>query len=458
MGLGDLRHDVCSPYDPLMSLCYKSNGTEACRCDSIGYARHFNNNINGSQRQCSSGSLSPSSLVDSNSDDSDNSTIGSSCEYCQDLSHFHFSPDTDPDHRILIHLKNHTLHNQIKVPQTFYHQAMDSNCISCKKHYRHSNVETINNCQSIVPTDQTIALLPNHNMEIILNQDNVHNSDCSQVETDDEDVQSDYYDSDSDDSVSSDDQDLSTDDNDDDDEDDDDNSIQSEQSDDDDDILHPGYARLWSCSSERTTNSDDDLPSWSDVSDDEDDVDGQSPQSINQEEQQEIWESFAINSFPNSLTPCSKILNHDLISATKTVNDNKSDSHTNVNNLPNSSANVIGLDSKCKLQYREKMKLRENDDPDNDDDNNNNNDDSSQSRPTRVHFKPGNQLVKVHLMVTWSYAYRAARKGTWCQFRCDQMRFSTKIKTVGEVLHSVLQPQHREKMYNYIAQSSNASQ
>ncbi len=52
----------------------------------------------------------------------------------------------------------------------------------------------------------------------------------------------------------------------------------------------------------------------------------------------------------------------------------------------------------------------------------------------RVTFKPDSELVVVHHLITWKYAYRACRKGPWEQYAADRERFHKRIQTVNAVL------------------------
>lgn len=62
----------------------------------------------------------------------------------------------------------------------------------------------------------------------------------------------------------------------------------------------------------------------------------------------------------------------------------------------------------------------------------------------RVHF--GN--VKVHRLIKWSFAYQSARKGEWEQIARDRERFSQRILSVQPILSQVLDPLHRQRVYN----------
>lgn len=62
---------------------------------------------------------------------------------------------------------------------------------------------------------------------------------------------------------------------------------------------------------------------------------------------------------------------------------------------------------------------------------------STQSRK-RVTFKPDKQLVEVHCIIAWSYAYRTARKGPWEQLARDRDRFQKRINEVNDILEPCL--------------------
>lgn len=70
--------------------------------------------------------------------------------------------------------------------------------------------------------------------------------------------------------------------------------------------------------------------------------------------------------------------------------------------------------------------------------------DNSHELRKRVRFdlKP-----KVHVMHTWDYAYRAARKGGWQQIALDRERFQQRIKRIAPILNIILTSNHREKVY-----------
>ncbi|XP_053307486.1 protein phosphatase 1 regulatory subunit 15A-like [Spea bombifrons] len=62
----------------------------------------------------------------------------------------------------------------------------------------------------------------------------------------------------------------------------------------------------------------------------------------------------------------------------------------------------------------------------------------------KVRFSP---VVSVHRMITWDYAYRAARKGPWEEYARDRCRFKKRITEAQAAFGFCLEPQHREKMW-----------
>jgi len=56
----------------------------------------------------------------------------------------------------------------------------------------------------------------------------------------------------------------------------------------------------------------------------------------------------------------------------------------------------------------------------------------------KVSFKPAHQLVTVHHMITWDYAYRACRRGPWEQMAQDRARFKHRIEELAPVLEPCL--------------------
>ena len=62
----------------------------------------------------------------------------------------------------------------------------------------------------------------------------------------------------------------------------------------------------------------------------------------------------------------------------------------------------------------------------------------SPSRCRKVTFKPDKELVTIHHMITWDYAYRACRRGPWEQMAQDRARFARRIEEVSLVLEPCL--------------------
>ena len=54
-------------------------------------------------------------------------------------------------------------------------------------------------------------------------------------------------------------------------------------------------------------------------------------------------------------------------------------------------------------------------------------------RRRHVSFKPDTELVVVHHMVTWNFAYRSCRKGPWEQFVIDRGHFQRRAEEFGKI-------------------------
>lgn len=65
----------------------------------------------------------------------------------------------------------------------------------------------------------------------------------------------------------------------------------------------------------------------------------------------------------------------------------------------------------------------------------------------KVHFAADDKLETKHLMLVWSYAYQAARKGEWVQIHIDAERFRCRIENTEQVLNPILDPSHRLKIF-----------
>lgn len=65
-----------------------------------------------------------------------------------------------------------------------------------------------------------------------------------------------------------------------------------------------------------------------------------------------------------------------------------------------------------------------------------------------MRFADDKNLCEIHPMIQWSYAYQAARKGHWEECARDRERFSKRIREAENTLGSILNPLHREKIFN----------
>ncbi|KAM0731649.1 Protein phosphatase 1 regulatory subunit 15A [Formica fusca] len=75
-----------------------------------------------------------------------------------------------------------------------------------------------------------------------------------------------------------------------------------------------------------------------------------------------------------------------------------------------------------------------------------NDEDSEESivQTKKVSFAP---TPIIHIMVTWNYAYRAARKGQWEEMARDSERFKGRINSIAAVLNPILTSKHRSKVW-----------
>ncbi|XP_036366648.1 uncharacterized protein LOC118766896 [Octopus sinensis] len=67
-------------------------------------------------------------------------------------------------------------------------------------------------------------------------------------------------------------------------------------------------------------------------------------------------------------------------------------------------------------------------------------------KASKVRFAADEKLETKHLMLAWSYAYQAARKGEWVQIHIDSERFRRRIENTEQVLKPILDPSHRLKI------------
>ena len=65
----------------------------------------------------------------------------------------------------------------------------------------------------------------------------------------------------------------------------------------------------------------------------------------------------------------------------------------------------------------------------------------------QVSFVDNSQLVTVHPIVAWDYAYRAARVSEWMALARDGLRFQRRIQSLEAILSPVLSPEHRAKIW-----------
>ena len=59
-----------------------------------------------------------------------------------------------------------------------------------------------------------------------------------------------------------------------------------------------------------------------------------------------------------------------------------------------------------------------------------------------VSFAAQEQLVTVHPMVKWNFAYRNARKGPWERYACDRYHFQSRIQSCEKVLGPILEKKY----------------
>ncbi|KAK3576142.1 hypothetical protein CHS0354_016299 [Potamilus streckersoni] len=68
----------------------------------------------------------------------------------------------------------------------------------------------------------------------------------------------------------------------------------------------------------------------------------------------------------------------------------------------------------------------------------------------KVHFANDKNLVTLHPMIAWSYAYATARKGPWEEYARDRNRFQRRIQETECILAPILKHDHRSTIYkNY---------
>ncbi|XP_018374621.1 PREDICTED: uncharacterized protein LOC108768618 isoform X2 [Trachymyrmex cornetzi] len=72
------------------------------------------------------------------------------------------------------------------------------------------------------------------------------------------------------------------------------------------------------------------------------------------------------------------------------------------------------------------------------------NEELTNTQTKKVSFDP---TPVVHVMVTWNYAYRAARRGPWEEIARDNERFRGRIKSIAIVLDPILKSKHRSQVW-----------
>ncbi|KAJ8396687.1 hypothetical protein AAFF_G00015250 [Aldrovandia affinis] len=70
----------------------------------------------------------------------------------------------------------------------------------------------------------------------------------------------------------------------------------------------------------------------------------------------------------------------------------------------------------------------------------------------KVRFSP---VVQVHVMVTWSFAHQAVRKGPWEEIARDRARFQRRIQETEQAIGYCLHQSHREKILDYLRHRQN---
>jgi hypothetical protein len=65
----------------------------------------------------------------------------------------------------------------------------------------------------------------------------------------------------------------------------------------------------------------------------------------------------------------------------------------------------------------------------------------------RVHF--AEDLVCVYF-ISWNEVHRAARKGPWEQLAIDRARFTHRIASMSNIFEHILNPRHRENVWNVL--------
>lgn len=55
---------------------------------------------------------------------------------------------------------------------------------------------------------------------------------------------------------------------------------------------------------------------------------------------------------------------------------------------------------------------------------------------------------QLHILITWSYAYRSSRKIYWEYLTIDSCRFRRRIMGTSLILNYILDTNHRQRIFN----------
>lgn len=72
---------------------------------------------------------------------------------------------------------------------------------------------------------------------------------------------------------------------------------------------------------------------------------------------------------------------------------------------------------------------------------------SKENHTPKVHFATGKKLTTRHLLVCWTYAYKAARISPWITFALDSQRFRKRIEELKPTIDPILDPVHRQNIF-----------
>ena len=67
-----------------------------------------------------------------------------------------------------------------------------------------------------------------------------------------------------------------------------------------------------------------------------------------------------------------------------------------------------------------------------------------------VTFAVQEQLVTVHPMIKWNFAYRNARKGPWERYACDRFHFQSRIQSCEHVLGPMLERKYHQYLNSIV--------